>query len=85
MYIGPAFFSDINGYLMLISFALIPVHWEKKPKKLLAEVGFNHPMRFIVAGNDHKRHLEILLIFIIMGKVLHVFAALFKAILWSEK
>ncbi len=35
-------------------------------------------MRFIVAGNDHKRHLEILLIFIIMGKVLHVFTALFK-------
>ncbi len=37
MYIDPAFFSDINGYLMLISFALIPVHWEKKPKKSLAE------------------------------------------------
>ena len=79
MYIGPAFFSEINGYLMLISFAFIPVHCEKKPKKSLAERrGFNYPMRFIVAGNDHKRHLEILLILIIMSKVLDVFAALLK-------
>jgi hypothetical protein len=35
-------------------------------------------MRFIIAGQHHKRHLEVLLELIVVRQILHLFAALFK-------
>ena len=55
MYIGPVFLLRYKRVFDIYFLRFNSRHCEKKPKKSLAERRvFNHPMRFIVAGNDHK-------------------------------